>query len=71
MKKLIIHFFQMCLVLASPFVVKAAEDSEFVQVARDRYYLGGPDETDLKVQLRLVPNEKYKNLDTQESDEGF
>lgn len=71
MNKFIIHFVQMCFVIASPFVVKAAEDSEFVQVARDRYYLGGLDEVDLKVQLQLVLNEKYKNLDTQESDEGF
>ena len=52
-------------------MAKAAEDSEFVQVARDRYYLGGLDEADLKVQLHLVPNEKNKNLNTQESDEGF
>ena len=61
----------MCLVLILPFMAKAAEDSEFVQVARDRYYLGGLDEADLKVQLHLVPNEKNKNLNTQESDEGF
>ncbi len=71
MKRFILHFVQMCFVITSPFVVKAAEDSEFVQVARDRYYLGGLDEADLKVQLHLVPNEKYKNLDMQESDEGF
>ncbi len=71
MRKFISHFVLMCLVLILPFMAKAAEDSEFVQVARDRYYLGGLDEADLKVQLHLVPNEKNKNLNTQESDEGF
>ena len=49
----------------------AAEDSEFVQKAKDRYYHGGPDESDLKVQQKLTPTEKNKNLDNEESDEGF
>ncbi len=59
------------LILSFVIPARAAEDSEFVQIARDRYYLGGVDESDLKVQLQLVPNEKNKNLDTQESEEGF
>ena len=57
------------LIISTASSVHAAEDSEFALLARDRQYLGGLDESDLKVQLQLIPNEKA--VDTSESEEGF
>ncbi|OFZ31894.1 MAG: hypothetical protein A2622_11790 [Bdellovibrionales bacterium RIFCSPHIGHO2_01_FULL_40_29] len=58
-------------VLITPIMSYAEEDSMYVQMARDREYVGGLDESDLKVQSSLVPNENNKNLDNPESEEGF
>lgn len=49
--------------------LKAEENSDFSDKARDRHYLGGADESDLKVQKSL--NTKNKSEENQESNEGF
>ncbi len=49
----------------------AAEDSAFLEKARTRQYLGGADESDLKVQAQLVKLQKSKNETTIEDEEGF
>ncbi len=64
------------LVLAFSVAAMAAEDSDYVLLARERQYVGGLEESDLKVQLQLNPVEKNKNINnqeinSQESEEGF
>lgn len=58
----------------------AAEDSDFVQVARERHYVGGLEESDLKVQQKLLTvdevgratgNETGNEVNRDESEEGF
>lgn len=49
----------------------AAEDSAFVEKARTRQYVGGPDESDLKVQTQIPKLQKSKNETTIEDEEGF
>ena len=51
----------------------AAEDSDYVQIARERKYVGGVEESDLKVQLQL-PTVDLSNQGlekSEESTEGF
>ena len=49
----------------------AAEDSAFAEKARTRQYIGGPDESDLKVQAQILKLQKSKNETNIEDDEGF
>ncbi len=49
----------------------AAEDSAFVEKARTRQYMGGPDESDLKVQTQILKLQKTKNETTGDEEEGF
>ena len=58
----------------------AAEDSDYVQVARERLYVGGLEESDLKVQQLLLTvdgagsatrNEAGNDANKSESEEGF
>lgn len=49
---------------------KADDDSKFQVNAKERKYLGGPDESDLKVQKVLSVNSEKKEK-TEESSEGF
>lgn len=49
----------------------AEENSDFAEKARDRRYVGGADESDLKVQ-KAVTNSKAKPVEeSDESNEGF
>ena len=50
----------------------ASEQSEYMDLARSRKYIGGPDESDLKVQAVLyqAPNKKKKPVKV-EPNEGF
>ncbi len=50
---------------------RAADESAFADKARNRQYLGGPDESDLKVQTQILKLQKSKNETTIEEDEGF
>ena len=54
-----------------PAVAFAEEQSQFTEMARERQYPGGRDESDLKVQQKTSANTKTKPVDRQESDEGF
>ena len=50
----------------------ASDDSGFVQKARTRQYVGGPDESDLKVQTQVMKLQKSKNeTSLEDSEEGF
>lgn len=58
----------------------AAEDSDYVQVARERLYVGGLEESDLKVQQQLLSVDENGNraggaagveARRDESEEGF
>ncbi len=50
----------------------AEEGSKYSEIARERQYVGGKDESDLKVQQVTVVNPKNKPVtDPQESNEGF
>ncbi len=51
-------------------IANAAEDSDYVQVARDRQYVGGQEESDLKVQVKLLTVELNSESHA-ESEEGF
>ncbi|MFZ3231919.1 MAG: hypothetical protein WA160_17055 [Pseudobdellovibrio sp.] len=62
--------------LASIFTIsvtlKAEENSDYVEKARERRYVGGVDESDLKVQKAVTATKtKVKTEDNQESNEGF
>lgn len=49
-----------------------AEDPGFVDKARARQYVGGPDESDLKVQSQVLKLQKSKNeTSLEDSEEGF
>lgn len=79
MKKVLINFIKInffCLfsfffLATYPLVIVAEEQSQFTEIARERQYAGGHDESDLKVQQKAVSNSKAKPADRQESDEGF
>lgn len=61
------------IVILSAFVVQAAMPStQYIDMARSRKYIGGKDESDLKVQrvLYQAPNKKKKPVKT-EPGEGF
>lgn len=58
------------MVLFSEFV-RAEEQSPFNEIARERLYVGGLDESDLRVQQVHTAGIKNKPTDTQESNEGF
>ena len=61
------------IVILSAFVVQAARPStQYIDMARSRKYIGGKDESDLKVQrvLYQAPNKKKKPVKT-EPGEGF
>lgn len=49
----------------------AEEQSPFTEIARERRYTGGPDESDLKVQTAPTTAAKNKPTSAQESNEGF
>ena len=49
----------------------AEEQSQYTEVARERRYVGGPDESDLKVQASTATAAKNKPAAGQESNEGF
>lgn len=48
----------------------AEENSDYAEKARERRYVGGADESDLKVQ-KAVTNTKSKAEENDESNEGF
>ena len=49
----------------------AEEQSQYTEVARERRYVGGADESDLKVQANTTAAAKNKAAPAQESNEGF
>lgn len=52
--------------------VSAAEDSVYSEKAQTRKYVGGADESDLKVQAQIKKLKKSKNETTfDEDEEGF
>lgn len=53
--------------------LQAAEDSVYAEKARTRQYVGGADESDLKVQAQIPKLQKSKNETSVEADdeEGF
>lgn len=78
-KKNVVRFFLflcMGLILAMVIMVfssnlSAAEDDlSYLEKAREKKYLGGADEGDLKV-LVAMPAFKNKKIKTEEADEGF
>jgi hypothetical protein len=58
-------------ILGFSLVTIAEENSEFAEKARERRYVGGADESDLKVQRTLTANPKAKSQDPDETNEGF
>lgn len=50
---------------------QASDDSIFTEKARTRQYVGGPDESDLKVQAQVMKLQKSKNETNVEDEEGF
>ena len=67
MKKICTYFLSF-VILLTPFWAAADEDSEIASRARSRQYVGGADESDLKVQPLLNKDQKNK---TEQADEGF
>jgi hypothetical protein len=65
------YFIFTVLLLSFSGPIWAAEDSVFAEKARTRQYLGGPDETDLKVQAQIQKLQKSKNETSIDEDEGF
>jgi len=51
-------------------IVKADENSEYAAKARERRYVGGADESDLKVQ-KAVNSAKTKAEENEDANEGF
>lgn len=52
--------------------VSAAEDSVYAEKARTRQYVGGADESDLKVQPQVQKLQKSKNeTNIEDDEEGF
>ncbi len=51
----------------------AADQSKYIEIARDRSYKGGADESDLKVQAVIyqTTSKKKKPVKTEEPSEGF
>ena len=79
-KKILIHFIEnnfltFCVLLfflsVYPLAIFAEEQSQFAEMARERQYPGGSEESDLKVQQKAAASSKIKLTDHQESDEGF
>ncbi len=66
-----LSFFIIILAGFLPMGAFAAEDSAFAEKARSRQYVGGPDESDLKVQAKVLKLQKSKNETNTEEDEGF
>lgn len=67
MKKIGFYILSLVILLSS-FWAAADEDSEVASRARSRQYVGGADESDLKVQPSLNKDQKNK---TEQADEGF
>ena len=68
------NFLVFCLLFFSIIFVRVAfaeEQSQFTEMARERQYPGGADESDLKVQQKTAASSKTKQNDHQESEEGF
>lgn len=58
--------------IAFGFASAYAEDSEFADIARERRYVGGADESDLKVQKTVSTDPKKQKAEvSEESSEGF
>lgn len=59
------------LLFAISLTTSAAEDSVYAEKAQTRQYVGGPDESDLKVQAQIQKLQKSKNETNVEDGEGF
>ena len=73
-KKYLSLLFAVCAVLVTSFSAFADDSSDYAEKARDRRYIGGADESDLKVQKAVNTNLKTKaeeNMENTESNEGF
>jgi hypothetical protein len=67
-----IFFFLSAALLFSFEICQAEEDSAALEKARTRQYVGGADESDLKVQTQLMKIQKSKNETTiEDAEEGF
>lgn len=77
-KSLVRLFLGICLVLFTIATIlsftstsfAADDEATVMEKAREKKYVGGADEGDLKV-LPSVPNSKVKKTKTEEADEGF
>ena len=64
------YFAVIAFLFSATSMARAEEQSAFTESARERRYVGGPDESDLKVQANLAAA-KNKPAATPESNEGF
>ncbi len=77
-KKSVLRFFLLlCLALVVAMAVMifssksfAEDDLSYLERAREKKYLGGADESDLKV-IAVAPSLKNKKIKTEEAEEGF
>ena len=67
--KLNLTVFTACFLILS--LAHATDDSALTERARTRQYLGGPDESDLKVQAQVLKLQKSKNDTNVDNEEGF
>jgi hypothetical protein len=62
-------FFAMTVLLFSS-TSYAEDDLSFAELAREKKYIGGVDESDLKI-IATLPSVKSKKIKTEEAEEGF
>lgn len=70
--KPILFFASACLLTVLPSMLQADEGSKYSEVARERQYVGGKDESDLKTQAPSAVANKNKSVaEPVENNEGF
>jgi hypothetical protein len=58
-------------VVSAALPAKAASEQvkNYLEIARQRQYIGGPDESDLKVQTKLISSKKKKQKKSENSEQ--
>ncbi len=59
------------IVVSTVIPVRAASEQvkNYLEIARQRQYIGGPDESDLKVQTKLISSKKKKQKKSENSEQ--
>lgn len=67
----LIKIFIPILFLLTPFLLKAEDDLTFMEKAKERKYIGGADESDLKLQQKTLDDKNSIVKKNNEISEGF